>query len=143
MPLAIGVIAAVLLLAWGGVEVNHVVHAYPVQFWLSAACVLIVAFALAAARFRISNERVPLRPAPRALPPAVRVVPELKAAPVLRAIASTEAPDAQDCEGPGCPHKVDDDPWTWKAPGEEESHVFCSEACGHSWHDARRPGVPR
>jgi hypothetical protein len=137
VPLAVGVIAVLLLLAWGGMEVNHVIHAYPVQFWLGVTSVLVIAFAFAAAKFRLANQRVPLRPAPPALPPAVRVTPELKAAPVLRAIASTEEPGARPCEGPLCTNKVDDDPWTARVEEDGDDHVFCSRSCAQRWTDRR------
>lgn len=131
MPLlAVCAVAVLLLFAWAAVEIDHVIHAYPAQFWFGVVSFLIFAFAFTAARFRVSAARVPLRPAPPPLPPALRAVP------VLTAIASPEDPDAALCEGPGCRQKVDGDPWTARADGEEE-HVFCSEACARKWQQAR------
>jgi hypothetical protein len=128
MPLAIAVVAALLLLAWGGVEVNEVLHRYPGQFLMGAVTFVIIAFALAAARFRLASQRVPLRPAAPPLPPAV------KAAPVRVAVAAPGAQDAGDCEGPDCPGKVDDDPWTARVENGT-SHVFCSQECAQAWTD--------
>lgn len=144
MPLlAIGVIAVVLLLTWGGMEIGHVMHTWPLQFWFGVVSFLILAFAITAAQFRRAGERVPLRPRLPPLPPAIQAVPvkaELRAAPVLKAVASPEAEEARACEGPGCLNKVDDDPWTARVPGGAE-HVFCSESCASGWHAARR--LPR
>lgn len=134
MPLAIGVIAALLLLAWGGMELDHVIHAYPGQFLAGVISFLIIAFALAAAKFRLAAQRVPLRPAVPPLPPAI------KAAPVLTAIASPGAEDARECEGPGCRNKVDDDPWKGGVPGDAR-HEFCSERCTRAWIAANHPGA--
>ena len=134
MPLAVGVVIAAMLLAAMGVGIDHVLHAYPAQFWFGVASFLILVFALAAARFRKANERVPLRPAaltPPPLPPAV------KAAPVRLAVASPEDGDADDCEGPGCSSKVDDDPWTASVEGDETDHLFCSERCAQKWKGLR------
>jgi hypothetical protein len=146
MPLAIGVIAALMLLAWGGVELDHVIHAYPGQFWMGVFAFLVVTFALAAAKFRKANERVPLRPAAPPLPPAIQAKPEqpaLNAAPVLRAVAAPGAEDAAGCEGPSCDSKVNDDPWIARVHGEEREHVFCSEACIREWQQANRPWEAR
>jgi hypothetical protein len=146
MPLAIGIIAALMLLAWGGVELDHVIHAYPGQFLMGVFAFLVVAFALAAARFRKAGERVPLRPAVPSLPPAIQAKPEqsvLNAAPVLRAVAAPEAEDAAGCEGPSCTERVNDDPWTARVHGEGREHVFCSEACVREWQQANRPWEAR
>lgn len=131
MPLAIGVIAALLLLAWGSVEVGHVIHSYPGQFWMGVFAFLVLAFALAAARFRKANERVPLKPP--AIPP---LPPAIKAAPVLTAIASPGAEEAPSCEGPACASKVDDDPWTVRE-GDGTAHAFCSQECAQAWSGSR------
>jgi hypothetical protein len=136
MPiLAGGVIVAALLLAWAGVELDHLIRAYPGQFYMAFFAVLIVAVATGTARFyRVTHDRVPLAP-----PPPPPLPKALKAAPVLTAIAGPdEAEDAQDCEGPGCASKVDDDPWLAMMPGEEDEHVFCSKRCAEAWRDEHR-----
>lgn len=132
MPfVAAGIVLAALLLAWAGVELDHVIHAYPAQFWFGAAAVLIVAFSMAAARFRVAGQRVPLRPAAPALPPLPKAI---QAAPVLTAVASgVAAEEAQPCEGPGCAHKVDSDPYLAHMPWETFEHRFCSEPCVRGW----------
>ena len=134
MPL-VGLAAALVLLAWGGIELDHVIRAYPLQFWFGVASFLILCLAFAAAKFRRANEQVPLRPALQAVPPPP---PAIKAAPVLTAIASAQDPDAAPCEGPGCARRVSEEPWTAQVDGEEEEHVFCSEACARKWDLARR-----
>jgi hypothetical protein len=139
MLLVIGVVAALLLLAWGGYELDHLIHAYPGQSVAGVISFLIVAFALAAARYRKSAERVPLRPVTRELPPSAQAPPALKAVPVLRAVAAPYDEEARDCEGPGCSRKVNDDPWTARVEGDEASHVFCSESCASRWRDCRAP----
>lgn len=139
MLLAAGIIIAALVLAWGGLEADHFMHAYPGQSLAAVASVLILAFALAAARFRVANTRVPLwqeaRPAP---PPAA-----IRAAPVLVAIAGPHDEEAAPCEGPGCRNKVTGDPWTARVAGEEQEHAFCSEGCAAAWQpSAAPPGQP-
>lgn len=138
MPLlAVGVIIGLLLLAWGGMEVDHIMHAYPGQFWMGVFAFLVTTFALAAARFRKANERVPLRPAVPPLPLAI------KASPVRLAVAAPGTGDPRDCEGPGCLNKVDDDPWTARVHGEEGEHLFCSEACTGRWQQVNVPWEAR
>lgn len=149
MPLlAIGVIILALLLAWGGVEIDHAINAYPGQFLAGVVCFLIVSFAGAVARYRKAHEREhvtltrDLRPRVPELPPAVVVKP-LAAAPVLKAIACPGHVGARDCEGPACGAKVDDDPWTITLPGEVKERVFCSERCAGRWSAAWTAGTRR
>ena len=131
-----GVIAAVILLGLGAVELNHVLHAYPGQTWLGIAALLCVIFGMAAAKFRRSQERVSLRPPAPQVPPLPKAI---QAAPVLTAVASGEAAEeAQPCEGPACPNKVDDDPWTARMPWETFTRRFCSEACVRAWEKLQR-----
>jgi hypothetical protein len=129
MLLAIGVIVGLLLLAWGGVELNDLIRAYPGQFYMVVFAVLFIAAAAGAARIHhVVHDRVPVRPP---VPPLPKAIP---AAPVLSAIAGPDqAVDALDCEGPGCVHKVDDDPWLAMRPGDEDEHVFCSRRCAEAW----------
>jgi hypothetical protein len=142
MPLllAAAAVAALLVLAWAGVELNHVIHAYPGQFWMGAVAVLVIVFGLAAARFRVANTRVPLRPPAPALPPLPKAI---AAVPELTAVASPHDEEAAACEGPACGHKVSDAPWTARVHGEEGEHAFCSRRCAEAWHDLRRPRVTR
>lgn len=139
MPIvaAAAVILAVMLLAWAGIEVDHVIHAYALQFYVGVFAVLFIAAAAGAAHMhRVVHDRVPLRPPVPPLPKAVL------AAPVLTAIAAPAAVEAEDCEGPACTNKVDDDPWRARLNGGEE-HQFCSELCARTWKDMQRPGVRR
>jgi hypothetical protein len=140
MPIlaAAAVVLAAMLLAWAGIEVDHVIHTYEVQFYVAVFAVLFIAAAAGAARMhRVTHDRVPLRPQAPPLPKAIR------AAPVLTAVAAPAADDAEPCEGPGCASKVDSDPWTARLHTEEHDHKFCSRACAEAWHDARVPGVRR
>ena len=134
------VIAAALLLAWAGVEVNHLIHAYPGQFYMSVFGTCFIAVAVGIGRIRHAvHDKMPLAP-----PPPPPLPKALKAAPVLTAVAGPdEAQDAPDCEGPGCASKVDDDPWLAMMPGEETEHVFCSQRCAEAWRDQHhRTGKP-
>jgi hypothetical protein len=127
----LGVIAAAVVLGLGAVELNHALHAYPAQTWLGIAALLCVIFGMAAAKFRRSQQRVPLRPAAPEVPPLPKAI---QAAPVLTAVASgVAAEEAQPCEGPGCRHKVDDDPYLARMPWETFDRRFCSMACVRAW----------
>jgi hypothetical protein len=131
-PLA--AVAAVAALVFGGIEVNHVIHAYPGQCLMGVIALLFVIFGLAAAKFRLASQRVPLRPAP----PAVPLLPKaVQAVPVLTAVAPAHDESAEACEGPDCANKVDKDPWTARWPGEGEEHKFCSHGCARRWNEAQ------
>jgi len=132
MPIAVvaGVVGALLLLAWGGVELNHLIHAYPGQFYMGVFAFLFVVAGMAA-RVRASHRPVRLRPAEPEIPPLPKAI---QAAPVLTAIASPAAEDAApECEGPECANKLDDDPWQAQPPGAAEPHLFCSRECASAW----------
>jgi hypothetical protein len=135
MPLAIVIIIAALLLAWAGVEVNHVIHAYPGQFWMAMFAFLFVIAGLAA-RHRAASRPVRIVPEAPPLPKAIQ------AKPVLTAIASPAADAVLECAGPSCANKLDDDPWMARMPGDAQDSHFCSEACIQDWHRTRQPGVP-
>lgn len=129
--IGVGVIIAAALAIWGGVELDHVMHQWPGQFWMGVAFLLTVIFGMAAAKVRLASQRVPLRPPAPAVPPLPKAI---AAAPVLTAVASgAAAEEAQPCEGPGCPHKVDDDPYLARMPWETFTRRFCSEACVRAW----------
>jgi hypothetical protein len=127
MPLAIGVIAAVALLAWSGVELDHVVRQYPGQFFMGCFAVLFIAVAAGIARFKADHRPVVIaRPVP-SLPKAIPAVP------VRTAVAAPHDEDARPCDGPACRNKVDDDPWTARVPGDARERVFCSQECARGW----------
>jgi hypothetical protein len=135
-----GVILVILLIATGGAELDQVIHAYPAQFWMGVFAVLFIAAAAGAARFRaVLRDQVPLRPA---VPPLPKAIP---AVPLVTAIAPPYlAEEAQDCEGPECRNKVDDDPWKARVAGSRDEHVFCSQQCVQAWQgNWRADEVPR
>jgi hypothetical protein len=128
MLLFVGVIIALLALAWAGVKLDHIVHVYPGQFYMGVFAALFIATAAGVARHRgIERSRVPLQPQ---VPPLPKAIP---AAPVLTAIAAPQAEEAENCAGPGCGNQVDDDPWLARLAHEEEDSKFCSEACVQRW----------
>lgn len=129
--LAAGIIAALLLGAWGMVELGHVARAYPGEFWTAATALASFAVAAAWARFRaVSRDRVPLRPVPPQ-PPAVPAVP------VRPALAPAPSWEGRACDGPGCGKGLDGDPWTATVEGDEREYAFCSPQCGRAWDAAR------
>jgi hypothetical protein len=130
----IGVVVLILLVCWGGVELNDLIHQYPGQFYMGVFAVLFIAAAAGAARFyRVTHDQVPLRPKVPEMPKAIEAVP------LVTAIAAPHTEEAQACEGPGCGNKVDDDPWT-AAPEDDpdDKHRFCSHRCARRWSD-RQP----
>jgi hypothetical protein len=129
----IGVVVLILLVCWGGVELNDLIHQYPGQFYMGVFAVLFIAVGVGAAKFhRAVHDQVPLRPKVPELPKAIEAVP------LVTAIAAPHTEKARDCEGPQCGHQVDDDPWTALAEGNPEEHVFCSQKCARTWRD-RQP----
>jgi hypothetical protein len=142
MPLIIGVIAGILLLAWAGVEVDRLVTAYPAESIFAVSAVTIIAVGVAVARFRAANERVPLNPPVRGIVieaaparPAIRAAPPR---PVTAAAPPAPAPPrvGERCDGPGCQETLDDDPWDCGGvmpDGHEVKGQFCSRACMEAW----------
>lgn len=134
MPvLAVAAIVAMLLLAWGGVELNDFIRAYPGQFYMGAFAISFIAIAVGIGRIRHAvRDRVPLALPPPPLPAAIQ------AAPVLLAVASPgDEGDASECEGPSCDRKVSRDPWTARVEGDQALHEFCSEKCAREWTDLK------
>ena len=140
MPLAaIGVIVVALLLAWAGVEVDHVMHAYPAQFYAGVLAVLFIGAAAGVARFRaIARSRVPVQQLARSLPLLPKAI---AAVPVLTAIATAPGGEAG-CERDGCARKTPmSASWGVQVEGEAAEHLFCSERCAQAWDAARRQEV--
>lgn len=131
MIVAVGIIVALLLLAWAGVEVHMLIVTYPGECLMGLFGLVFIMVGLAA-RHRAANRPVRLTPLKPPAPP-----PALQAKPVLTAIATTAAEDAAECDNPRCSNKVDDDPWVGRLNGETdvEARQFCSEACVQEWAD--------
>lgn len=136
-----GIIALLVLLGWGAVELDHVIHAYPGQFWMGVFGFLFVIVAAAGLKFRLSRRR-PVRE-PGAMWKTVTAVPvkrAITAAPQVTALASVvPAPAAAACEGPVCGEAAGDEPWSAGPASNPRQHLFCSEDCLHEWMGAHRP----
>lgn len=126
------VVVALLLLASAGVELNHLVHAYPGQFLMGTFAVLFIAVAMGTARFQAARRgNAPVRLV-RELPPLPKAI---AAVPVREAI--TPASGTVPCERDGCAREVEHGAaWAAEVPGEED-RFFCSERCLTRWDSSR------
>jgi hypothetical protein len=142
MPLAIGALIVVaLLLVWAGVEVDHLVTAYPAESIFAVASVTVISAAVVAARFRAANKRVPLsQPARGTVLEAAPVRPAIRPSPPPRAQAPDPAPSlakaGDKCDGPRCEERLDDNPWKCEGTfpdGHDVGGRFHSEGCMEAW----------
>jgi hypothetical protein len=134
--LIIGVVAGFLALVWAGVQVDHLVTAYPDQVIFAASAVALIASAVVAARFHASHRRISLDPATRGT--------VITAAPAREAIARPAAPPpllvpkAPVCDGPKCETKLGEAPWRCGGvfpDGHSGSGAFCSKKCMTAWQE--------
>lgn len=133
MPYAIaGVIVFVLLVA-GGVEIDHLMHEYPAQFYMGVFAMVFFSVASGTMLLRRAAHggQVPLTRELPVLPKAIQ------AAPVLTAIAVTGQQEV-DCEREDCDQVTTPRAaWGVRVEGEEAEHLFCSQECAQAWDSAR------
>lgn len=133
MPLtAAAIIAALLLLAWAGVEVDHLVTAYPAESIFAVSAVAVIASAAVIARFRADHRPVQLgRPVRGTVLEAAPARPAIMPAPPAPVAAA-----GGKCDGPQCGEELDDDPWACEGTFPDTHTVsgrFHSKGCMEAW----------
>jgi len=136
MPLAVLGVFGLMLLVAGGVEVNHLVHEYPGQFYMGVFATMFFAVASGTMLLRRAAHGGRQVPLVRELPPLPRAI---QAAPVVTAIPAASAPQEElECEREGCEHTMmPKAAWGVQVHGETGERLFCSEWCAQTWDAAR------
>ena len=138
MPwLIIGVVAGILALVWAGVQVDHLVTAYPAESIFAVSAAALIVSAVVVTRFRASHQQVSLAPGTRGN--------VITASPVREAIARSTAPPpllaqkaAEVCDGPKCEVRLGEEPWRCGGTfpdGHSGSGIFCSKKCMVAWQE--------